>query len=313
LIFINTIVALAQRSARVAGDPDPSQQSPSLKAGTIAPSTNNDDCRGTSRAGDRHAAVREEKGTRHMFEARKLIASVAAAALVACAVVSGSGPAAAGDSNGNFQAKLGVAGVWTDDETNSLLLNGATQLTPGTWATSNDTVIPVLTLTYYLNKNLAVELFCCFDKVHVDAKGANGALGEIADVWLFPPILTLQYHFDGLGPIKPFVGVGFEWIHYFNEKSKGGAVTGLGLTNVDFDDSFGFALQAGVDYDLGGGWSLGLDVKKVWEDTKITWSNAAGDTLVADHDVDPLIVTANLGYRFNLSDIFGSRTSAPLK
>jgi outer membrane protein len=242
-----------------------------------------------------------------MFEARRLLASVTVAAAMALA----GQPASAGDSNGNFQAKLGVAGVWTDDDTNSLLLNG-TQLAPGTWATTNDTVIPVLTLTYYLNKNLAVELFCCFDKVHVDAKGANAALGEIADVWLFPPILTLQYHFDGLGPIKPFVGVGAEWIHYFKSKSKGGAAGALNLPEVDFDDSFGLALQAGVDYDLGGGWSLGVDVKKVWEDTQISWTGAGGK-LEADHDVDPLIVTANLGYRFNLSDIFDSRTAAPLK
>jgi len=219
-------------------------------------------------------------------------------------------PAAAGDSNGDFQAKLGLSGVWTDDDTTSLVHSGLGQLAPATWATTNDTAIPSLTLTYYLNKNLAIELFCCSDKVHVDAKGALGGLGELADVWLFPPILTLQYHFDGLGPVKPYVGVGAEWIHYFDEKSKADA---LGLTNVKFDDSFGFALQAGVDYDLGQGWSLGLDVKKVWEDTKVTWSDGAGTTLVAKHDLDPLVATVNLGYRFNLSDVFGSRDASPLK
>jgi outer membrane protein len=230
-----------------------------------------------------------------------LVAALAAFAL----------PAAAGDSNGNFQAKLGLTGVWTDDDTTSLVHSGLGQLAPATWATTSDTAIPSLTLTYYLNKNLAVELFCCFDKVSVDAKGALGGLGGLADAWLFPPILTLQYHFDGLGPFKPYVGVGAEWIHYFNEKSKAG--TSLGLPSVDFDDSFGLAVQAGVDYDLGAGWSLGLDVKKVWEDTTITWTDGAGTTLVAKHDVDPLIATVNLGYRFNLSDIFGAREAAPLK
>jgi outer membrane protein len=78
---------------------------------------------------------------------------------------------------------------------------------------------------------------------------------------------------------------------------------------VDFDDSWGFALQVGTDIDLGQGWSIGLDAKKVWEDTKLTYS----DGVVAKHDLDPWFLTANLGYRFNLSDIFGSREVVPLK
>ncbi|MFA5951174.1 MAG: OmpW family outer membrane protein [Hyphomicrobium sp.] len=239
-----------------------------------------------------------------MLDCRFTLALVAAMGLVAA-------PSFAGDSNGNFQAKLGVTGVWTDDSTNSLTqtLSGVTTdlLAAGASASTNDTVIPSLTLTYFLNKNLAVELFCCFDKINVDGRGLlNGV--DLADVWVFPPALTLQYHFDNLGPIKPYVGVGAQWVHYFNENSNLG-----GFESVKFDDSFGFVLQAGVDYDLGGGWSLGLDVKKVWEDTKITWTAANGDTTIANHDIDPLIATANLGYRFNLSDIFGSRSAAPLK
>jgi outer membrane protein len=30
-------------------------------------------------------------------------------------------------------------------------------------------------------------------------------------------------------------------------------------------------------------------------------------------DLDPLIISAGLGYRFNLDDIFGRRSAAPLK
>lgn len=238
-----------------------------------------------------------------MFNLGKVtLAAAAVAAMVATT------PASAGDSNGNFQAKLGVTGVLTDDNTKTLDLNGKSLL-PGSWASTNDTVIPSLTLTYYLNKNLALELFCCFDKVHVQGEGGIAGFGDIASTWIFPPILTAQYHFDGMGAFRPYLGVGVEYIHYFNSKSEGG----LAGTDVHFSDSWGFALQGGVDYDLGNGLSLGLDVKKVWEDTKVTW-RTAGTEVVAKHDIDPLFITANIGYRFNLSDLLGGREApAPLK
>ncbi|WP_295555070.1 OmpW family outer membrane protein [uncultured Hyphomicrobium sp.] len=221
------------------------------------------------------------------------------------------GPALAGDSNGNFQIKVGISGVWTDDETNSLVTSaGVDLLAAGASASTDDMTLPTLTLTYFFNRNVAVELFCCFGQTSIVGEGLISGQGEIAETWMFPPILTLQYHFDGLGPLRPYVGAGVEWIHYFDTKP---GSNGLGAVAVDLDDSFGFALQAGVDFDLGGGWSLGLDVKKVWEDTDVTWRFADGSRITAEHDIDPLIATANLGYRFNIEDLLGRREAAPLK
>jgi len=247
-----------------------------------------------------------------MMTRTKLLGAAAALATGAAAMAGAAMPAAAGDSNGNFQAKVGISGVWTDDETTSLTTSaGANLLAAGAHASTDDMVLPTLTLTYFFNKNVAVELFCCFGETSIDGEGLIAGAGEIAETWLFPPIVTLQYHFDGFGAVKPYVGVGVEWIHYFDEKV---GTNGLGAVAVDLDDSFGFALQAGADFDLGGGWSIGVDVKQVWEDTDVTWRFADGSSIKAEHDIDPLIATANLGYRFNLADLFGRRESAvPLK
>jgi outer membrane protein len=211
--------------------------------------------------------------------------------------------AKAGDSNGNFQIKAGYTGIIWDDRNHGIAVNGATLA--GSNAAARDLALPTATLTYYLTKNIGLELFCCFAHAKVHATGTLNALGDVANAWTFPPILTLQYHFDGMGPIRPYVGVGAQWVHFFNERSTIG-----GFNKADFKDSFGLAAQVGVDYDLGSGWSLGLDVKKVWEDTKITWSATNGDRITTRHDLDPLLITANVGYRFNL---FGAAAAAPLK
>jgi outer membrane protein len=228
-------------------------------------------------------------------------AALASAALVVGAAV----PAFAGDNNGNFMVRLQGTEVITQDDVKSLKINGV-ESAPAANARVSNEFIPTATLTYFMNKNIAVELFCCFAKVDVDGKGALAPFGKVADTWIFPPILTLQYHFDPVMGIKPYVGAGIEYIHYFNSKP-GSSVAG----SVDFKDSWGFALQAGLDYQLGGGWYANLDVKKVWLDTEVTWKNplGPGTSIVSKVDIDPLIISAGVGYRFNLEDIFGARTS----
>lgn len=228
--------------------------------------------------------------------------------------------AVAGDYDGNFMVRLQATEVVTQDKLKSLTSVSGAPVTDlkaaGFDAEVSDRFLPTATLTYFLNKNLAVELFCCFSKHSVDLKAppAFAALsGKVADSWIFPPALTLQYHFDGMGAFKPYVGAGAQWIHFFNS---GTGDNTLNSTSVSFSDAFGVTLQAGIDYQLGGGWYLNADVKKSWLNTKATWHNSAvtGGDIVAKADLDPLIISAGVGYRFNLEDLLGHhREPAPLK
>lgn len=238
---------------------------------------------------------------------RSLFALAAAVGLI-------SGSAAfAGDNNGNFMVRVLGAGVITDDKLTSLKTGGGADLKAlGFDAKVSDEFIPAATLSYFFTKNVAVELFCCFSKHDVTVSGP--ANGQIASSWIFPPAVTLQYHFDGMGAFKPYVGVGAQYIHFFSSKTGNNV---LGSSGVDFGDAFGPTLQAGFDLALGQGWYLNADVKKSWLDTKVTWNNstvAGGDNVLAKVDLDPWIISAGVGYRFNLEDIFGRRSaSVPLK
>ena len=202
-------------------------------------------------------------------------------------------PAVAGDYNGNFMARVGATVVAPDAEAD-VFAAGVGRI-PGADADVSTEVIPSLTLTYFFNRNLAVELFCCFAKHEVDGKGLlNGV--DLGDTWIFPPALTLQYHFDSMGGMKPYVGAGVQYINFFNEGRASGAPAVNGAS-LDIDDAFGFTLQAGVDIPIGDGWYLNGDVKKTWLDTDAKWK---GTGVRADVDLDPWIFTIGAGYRFNL-------------
>ena len=237
----------------------------------------------------------------------KFATAALAALALTVSVSSASLPAMAGDDHGNFMIRGLVTGVLPD--TDAAVYSGGSRIA-GANADVSDEVIPATTLTYFFNDNLAVELFCCFAKHEIEGTGSISGLGEIADTWIFPPALTAQYHFNTDGKFKPYVGAGLQYIAFFDE---GTGQNRLGARSVSIDDAVGFTLQAGVDISIGNGWYLNADVKKTWLDTEIDWN---GTGVRADADLDPLIVSAGFGYRFNLSDIFGhspQTTSIDLK
>jgi outer membrane protein len=239
------------------------------------------------------------------------VRSALAALGLGVSLIGGALPAAAGSDDGNFQVR--VLGTVVDPDTDATVKAGGLVI-PGADADVSTEVIPALTLSYFFSPNLAVELFCCFAKHDIDGKGTIANLGEIADTWIFPPALTLQYHFAGMGRFEPYVGAGVQYINFFDT---GTGANALGATKVDIDAAWGFTLQAGVDISLGNGWSLNADVKKTWLDTTVTWHNNAalgGLNVVGDADLDPWIFSAGLGYRFDLGSIFGhSAEAAPIK
>lgn len=211
--------------------------------------------------------------------------------------VAGSTPAAAGDYDGDFLVRL--QGTVVDPDSSAAVAG-----MPTADAKVSTEVLPTLTLTYFFNKNIAAELFCCFAKF--DAKGTAGPIdgANLGDFWVFPPILTLQYHFDPMAGFKPYVGAGVQYMAFFNE----GRSPALGDARVDLDNAWGFALQAGFDMEIGRGWYLNADVKKVWLDTDVSWKLGGTTVARADVDVDPWIFSVGVGYRFNLSDVFGARS-----
>jgi len=155
----------------------------------------------------------------------------------------------------------------------------------GTNALSNvdisDTVVPELDISYFFTENIALELILAVTPHDIDIPAGN-----VGDVWLLPPTLTLQYHFN-MGAFKPYVGAGINYTVFFNEDD------GI-AQNLEIDDSFGWALQAGFDYQIEGNWFFNVDVKKLWLETDWSTSNVGR----GDLDVDPWVIGVGFGYKF---------------
>lgn len=227
-----------------------------------------------------------------------------AAAAIATLTFGATSAAEAGSENGNFMMRVLGAGVIPDEKVD-VTAGGLTFRDAGD---VSDAWVPATTLTYFFSPNVAAELFCCVAQHNVKGKGALAGFGEVADMWLFPPTVTLQYHFTGLGGFKPYLGLGVTYINFFDEKA-GGPLVG---TKLEVDNAWGLALQAGVDVSLGRGWYANADVKKIFLETDAKWTTAAGATAAtAKVDLDPWVVSFGVGYRFNLEEVFGHRGTAP--
>lgn len=148
----------------------------------------------------------------------------------------------------------------------------------------NDSVVPELDLTYFFTPNISAELIAAVTKHDVKTKGGVDA----GSAWLLPPTLTLQYHFTQLSTVKPYIGAGINYTHFFD--TDGGA-----LHSVEYDDSVGGALQAGVDIPMKDNWYLNMDVKKLWISTTAKFSPS---NVSADVDINPWLVGIGVGYKF---------------
>ncbi len=160
--------------------------------------------------------------------------------------------------------------------------------TIGGEVTVKNQVVPELDFSYFFTDNIAAELIAGVTPHDMGAK--NTALGNLnlGDVWLLPPTLTLQYHFNPSGNIRPYTGAGIGYVHYFNVDSGS-------FNSIEYKDGISYALQAGVDMAINEHWAVNADVKKLFHNTH---ANINHGTATADVDLDPWIMGVGIAYRF---------------
>lgn len=203
----------------------------------------------------------------------------AALLMLGCAVVA---PALADDAStglaGHYQFRLRGAGVLPDPKA-TILVGGANI---GGKTNVSDSAVPEVDGTYFVTDNIGIEVIAATTKHTV----SNTVAGRVSSVWLLPPTITAQWHFDPTGPIRPYVGAGINYTFFYSPRSA--------LPAIHFVNNFGWALQAGADVPFGDGNKFfNFDVKKIFLGTTIT---ATGVT--AHARLDPWIIGGGIGIRF---------------
>lgn len=169
---------------------------------------------------------------------------------------------------------------------------------PGEKVSVDNSVMPEVDLTYMATDNIGFELIAATTKHTASGKtGTTGSIGDLASTWVLPPTLTVQYHLNPHGKVRPYVGAGVNYTVFYNEKASTGLKSAVGPTNVHMSDSVGWAAQAGIDIDLTKRVFLNLDVKYIDMDTKATLRTTAIGTQTVDMHLDPIVVGVGFGIR----------------
>ena len=154
---------------------------------------------------------------------------------------------------------------------------------PSDLITVSSKTIPEVDISYFFTPNISTELVLTYPQKH-DVYVDGQSVGTFKHL---PPTLLAQYHFTPSSQVSPYVGVGVNWTTF----SKNKILDGAGSLQ---HDSFGLALQAGLDYKLDKNWSVNVDIKKV----QIRSDVLLAGTKVSKVKVDPVLFGVGVGYRF---------------
>ncbi len=152
---------------------------------------------------------------------------------------------------------------------------------------ADDSTNLAINFTYMLSDNLGVELLGALPFKH---DLTHDSLGKVGETKQLPPTLILLYNFAPQSGVRPYAGVGLNYTTFFSEKTKGA----LDGTSLKLDDSFGLAVEAGVDVDISKDWFFNASLWRIDIDTE------AESSLLGKFDVaiDPWVLFVGVGTRF---------------
>ena len=185
---------------------------------------------------------------------------------------------------GDMVLRAGLAGVLPDSSYDKDDLDGA-------GVDVDDGYSLGITFTWMATDNLGVGVLGAWPFEHdIEGDGTLSGAGDVAETKHLPPTVTLQWHFPTGSNFHPYIGAGVNYTYFFDEDTSG-VLNGVDL---ELDDSWGLAAEAGVDFDLGN--NLVLSGQLWYLDIETEAKLAGVGTL--DVDVDPWVFMVGIGKKF---------------
>lgn len=191
----------------------------------------------------------------------------------------------------NMIFKTGPVFIGFDTNT-SLNVGGAP--VPGANARAKDNVALGFELVYLLNPSWGVSMTLGTPPTTM-LVGQGGPVDglTLGKVTYGPAVLAMNYRFNNVGKIIPYIGAGINYTAVLSDKD--GAVA-----NLKVKSAWGTALQAGFEVPVSNDWGFFIDVKKIFLRTTATGTVPAfgGAPASAKIRLDPTLVQLGVSYRF---------------
>ncbi len=153
----------------------------------------------------------------------------------------------------------------------------------------DDDVSPTFNVSYFLSNHISTELLAAWPFTHgVDLRPYSGGKQRVGHVDHLPPTLSLNWHFNPNGVMRPYIGAGVNYTLFSGEETRG-ALSGADLK---LDDSFGAAGQVGIDIGQGK-WFFNANVRYIQIESDVELDGANLGTL----DINPWVYGLHIGYK----------------
>lgn len=132
-------------------------------------------------------------------------------------------------------------------------------------------------------------------ETNVTRRRTIGGSGPGGNLEIMPVTAVLQFHFAPNGFLDPYIGAGAAYVIYDFSASQGVH----NISEIDFDDDVGLAINAGLGIRLGDRFGITLDGKYVpIESDASAVVVSSNQERVGTFDVSPIILSAGLSLRF---------------
>lgn len=146
----------------------------------------------------------------------------------------------------------------------------------------NSSTRPILTAEYFVMDNVGIELLAAVPFRHTVTIAGVGT----ATTKHLPPTVSLNYHFTNDSAVTPFLGAGLNYTNFFSTRSA--------LGNVKIKDSYGLALNAGMDFAISDNAAIRANLRYINIRSDVT----LGGANIGKAKIDPWVAAVSYVHRF---------------